>query len=198
MNITQQGVTLVELLITIAVMSILVTIAAPSLNNMLENNRLLVLNNRIVSALVYTRSEAIKQKYDTSMCVRNSNGTDCADTGGFEQGWIIFVDCDGNKKVTTADACDYLDNATNLPGADNIPDTPETILVDSKPSSEGITITTTGSIGRIVTYQPRGNKQGVSGSFSINSNHAGQQRISITAATGRIRSCKVPEGKTTC
>ena len=57
----QCGLTLIELVVTIAVLVIVSMIAAPNLKNMMKNNRLTGQINRLISDLAYARSEAIKR-----------------------------------------------------------------------------------------------------------------------------------------
>ncbi len=72
---TQTGMTLIELLVTVAIVAILATVAAPSVREMIENNRLTALNNQLVSTLNYVRAEAVKRAYHVTMCVRNTDGS---------------------------------------------------------------------------------------------------------------------------
>ncbi|MFN3786316.1 MAG: GspH/FimT family pseudopilin [Thiothrix sp.] len=194
----QTGVTLVELTVTLAVVAVLAAFAAPSIKAILESNRLTALNNQLVSSLNYARSEAVKRNYPVTMCVRNSAGTGCATSGGFENGWIIFVDCNGNNVVNTS-GCDF--------GAGNA-NVAEPILQDVTPNANGITVTGQGSASPVVRYRPNGGIAGVSSSLTLNSTGEAEQtlnmgatprqKIKIQGNTGRIRSCKIPADATDC
>lgn len=94
----QQGVTLIELLIGIAVAAILLTIVAPSFNTVIKNNRLATGANQVVSHLSLARSEAIKRGTFVSVC-KSSNQTTCSNSANWEDGWIVFVDEDGDRTI---------------------------------------------------------------------------------------------------
>jgi type IV fimbrial biogenesis protein FimT len=63
-----QGFTIVELMITVAVAAILLVIAVPSFNNIINSNRLTTAANAMVNSLNTARMEAIKLNATTQWC----------------------------------------------------------------------------------------------------------------------------------
>jgi type IV fimbrial biogenesis protein FimT len=91
------GLTLIELLITIAVAAILVGLAAPNFREMIQANRMASHANEMVSSLNLARSEAIKR----SVQVRMSATTPGA-TNEWGKGWTVWVDLDGDGVIDDA------------------------------------------------------------------------------------------------
>ena len=85
------GFTLIELMITLAIVAILLTVGVPSLTAFMQGNRLISSTNELVSALHVARSEAIKLNVRVSVC-ESSDGANCSTTGNWENGWIVFID----------------------------------------------------------------------------------------------------------
>ncbi|VAW73882.1 Type IV fimbrial biogenesis protein FimT [hydrothermal vent metagenome] len=94
---TQTGFTLVELMIALAVFAITVTFAIPNLREFIQNNRLISQTNDMSSSLHLARSEAVKRKQTVTICGSNNSST--CNTPAWEQGWIVFVDVDGDGVV---------------------------------------------------------------------------------------------------
>lgn len=88
----QGGFTLVELMITIAVLAIVMAIALPSFNDMTLGSKLRSQSNDLVAGAMLARSEAIKRNSAVRMCV-SADGASCI-AGGWEQGWVVFHDAD--------------------------------------------------------------------------------------------------------
>jgi type IV fimbrial biogenesis protein FimT len=63
-NTANRGFTLLELLITLAVMAILVSWGFPSLQESIRSNRMIAQNNEMMAMLQYARSEAIRRNDD--------------------------------------------------------------------------------------------------------------------------------------
>jgi type IV fimbrial biogenesis protein FimT len=92
---TQQGYTLIELMVLVAVMSIVLAVGVPQLSTFFDGNRMVSNTNALVSAIQITRSEAIKRGNRVTLC-KSSNadaGTPACTTGGdWDQGWFVFSD----------------------------------------------------------------------------------------------------------
>ena len=62
------GVTLVELMVTIAVAAILLAVAVPGFRNLIVSNRLTATTNAFVAALNLARIEAVKRNARVTLC----------------------------------------------------------------------------------------------------------------------------------
>lgn len=88
-----RGFNLIELMVAIAVLSIMVTIAAPSMIDLVRDSRLAAQSDMLVSALNTARIEAVKQRTDFSVCAAENPAAASACSGavaGWSRGWIVI------------------------------------------------------------------------------------------------------------
>lgn len=85
-----RGFTLIELMVTIAMVAILMALAAPSFSEATLGSKLAANANRLSASATLARSEAIKRNSTITMCV-STDGLTCAGSGGWEQGWIVLT-----------------------------------------------------------------------------------------------------------
>ena len=168
------GFTLVEMMVTVALVAIVVAFGIPSMTEFSKNDRLTTNINTLIGHLSYARSEAVKQSVQVALCVsNNSNDPNPSCTGGnWEDGWIVYVDADGDDSFTAGE---------------------EVLRV--QPALEGSnTLTPGGGIANQVIYDYRG-FAGVVGTFLLCDNRAGPHGKTVTITnTGRVRA----EGESPC
>jgi len=93
------GFTLIELMVTIAVAAVLLSIAVPSFRDMLERNRVSAQTNEVLGGLQMARSEAIRRNATHRFCSSDSGWvvrTPAASTA-IREGTLV-----GSTTVTTS------------------------------------------------------------------------------------------------
>ncbi len=93
---SEAGFTLLELIVTLVIVSILVAIGIPSLVTLIEHNRATVKANEFVTALNTARSAAVTRRTTVSVCT-SADGNTCRaasdpDFTSWSKGWIIIDD----------------------------------------------------------------------------------------------------------
>ena len=96
------GFTMIEMMATLAVVAILLTVAAPSLRTFVEENRLATATNDFVGHISTARTEALKRRSNAIVC-KSGGGTTCSATGTWNSGWISFADIDNSGGWTAGD-----------------------------------------------------------------------------------------------
>ena len=91
-----KGFTLAEMVVSLSILSIILSLAAPSFGNLLKSNRATALVNDLLTDLHIARSEAIKRNQPVTLC-KSSNRQTC--TGNWGDGWIIFSDADRDRRI---------------------------------------------------------------------------------------------------
>lgn len=93
----QRGFTLYELLITMLVIGVVLTVGIPSFSDFTRNSRITSTANDLHSSFQLARSEAARSKAPVTICASaDPLGAATCDGATFDGGWIIFVDLNGD------------------------------------------------------------------------------------------------------
>ena len=201
-----QGVTLVELMIALVMVSILVAMAAPSLKEFTERNRITAATNQMLSYLSLARNEAAKRSYNVVVCIRNAAGTGC-DTSATDYAQGVFIFVDYSDRTNQAN---YTYDGTTIKydlDFDDAPDSYEEIIYQSEPTNSTYKIVSNRPKGpqglskTIIPFAPNGSLAGGTPTFSLEvqtkENNTVKRQIKFNMA-GRMRSCVVAEGESSC
>jgi len=90
------GFTLIELMICLSIVGILLGYGAPSLHLFKQKMNMETERNRLFTSLHYARSFAISNQAQIAACPSIS-GLDCDSESKWHNGWIVFIDSNGNK-----------------------------------------------------------------------------------------------------
>lgn len=105
-----QGFTLIEMMVTVAVLAIIVSIAAPSFNSFFDRYRVKRAADTLSSFLINAKSEAIKRNKNVSAVITGSGTT-----------WCVGMTESSTCNCSTANACqiegaDRVINSTSFNG----------------------------------------------------------------------------------
>jgi type IV fimbrial biogenesis protein FimT len=163
----QRGFSLVELMVTLFVAAILLTMAVPSFQVMVEDNSLTSQINLFIGALSGARSEAVKRGQRVGLC-KSANGSTCVTTGGYEQGWIVFVDNDNDGVRDTA--------PTN-----------EELLRVNGALRQGLTLRGASNFANGMSFVPSGGANNASRFVLCKDNQVQKSRALLISLVGQIR-----------
>ncbi len=159
--------TIIEVLVVIAIISIIASMGIPMMQRTIHNSRVTTQANEFIGHLNYARSEAVRRGERVVVC-KNSDGDTCAETGGWDQGWIVFVDSnDSNDR-----------------------DSDEELLQVRDELEGGSTMTGNTNVQKHVSFLSNGGLAGLgTGTITLCSHNKGIKIIFIR--TGRVRSERV-------
>lgn len=168
-----QGFTLIELMVTLTIAAILLSLAVPSLAAFVQSARLRGSSNELASALMFARSEAIKRGHAVTVC-KSANpsalGPSCGTSATWQQGWLVFVDYDKDGVV----------DGSSTP--------PDLVLRVGSPDVPGLGVTVASNFKNYIQYTSNGVSVGsdklADGNLSMCLNNKSQ--VLTIGSTGRL------------
>ncbi|MEG3755483.1 GspH/FimT family pseudopilin [Psychromonas arctica] len=98
----QQGFTLIEMLITIAVAAILLSIVVPSFNSIIESSKERTTRDSLASAIYTAKQQAQSERLNVYLCT-TTDGVSCEDTTDWSGEWLIYQDDNSSGDLDSGD-----------------------------------------------------------------------------------------------
>ena len=166
---TSAGFTIIEMIITVALLSVMLAVAVPGFTNFFQNNNLATTSNRFVSSIALTRNEAISRNATVIMCNTNATNTQCANNGQWESGWAVWVDLDSGG-LSDIDAGEIIQIEEAMPTGYTLRATTYANVITFAPTGEA-----SGDLASAAdTFRLCDNTQNAANSRSINFNAVGR------------------------
>ncbi|HEX6832277.1 MAG TPA: GspH/FimT family pseudopilin [Rudaea sp.] len=106
----QAGITLVEILTTLAIAATLLSVSLPAFGGLIHRTQSRVASEALTASLNLARMTAVNRQRDVVVCPSRDHAH-CDDSLWWQNGWIVFVDSDRDGKrgddetlIETADA----------------------------------------------------------------------------------------------
>ena len=170
------GFTLLELAVTLAIVAILLVAGTPPMRNLLLDARRARVTNELVRALHVARSESIRTSADVVLCPLDSGAGCSRGTDAWNRGWIVFVNGDRDAPPTR--------------------DADERLLLRFEPETPGTVSANRSSF----VYRPFGRRsttgtlvycdaRGPSAARAVIVSHTGRPRVSAVTPAGSPLTC---------
>ncbi|MGJ8690152.1 MAG: GspH/FimT family pseudopilin [Gammaproteobacteria bacterium] len=95
-----QGFSLVEMILTLAIVGILISLSVPNLTSLLRQNEVSIMQKTLILHVNLAKSSAANSGHIVTLCP-SSNGAECA--GSWTQGSMLFIDKNANRRVDPED-----------------------------------------------------------------------------------------------
>ncbi len=97
-----RGFNLIELVVTLALIAAALAMAAPAMGDWLTKSRQRNLAKAVDNAVTRARTEAVRRNVRVNLCISADQQT-CTQSGGWEQGWIIYADINDSRTLEVGD-----------------------------------------------------------------------------------------------
>lgn len=100
---TTKGFTLMELMMTLAVVGVILAVAVPSFRAFQLNNRMTSAANDLLASIQHARSEAIKRQRIVALCASANPAADPPSCSASFSGWVVWADADNDATIDGAE-----------------------------------------------------------------------------------------------
>ena len=97
-----RGATLIEVAILIVIAAVLAVLAVPSYREWIADSRLRSHADTLAATLNRARTDAMRTGSRVTVC-KSVDLRVCAEAGGWEQGWLLFVDNDRSASIDSVE-----------------------------------------------------------------------------------------------
>ena len=146
-SVYEMGFTIIELMITLVVLAIIISLAAPSFVSMIQNNRATGATNDLIASFQLARTEAIKRNGTVLLKKKNSAGTRNCPNADWACGHQIGVDVNGDSNLTGAEILRNVDAPHSSVTMISAPDSRPASLALSE-----ISYNSSGGVAAITTF----------------------------------------------
>ena len=165
------GFTLVELLVTLVVLALLLTLGVPAFAGLLRQWRLDAAADAFAGDMRLARSTATRVSRNVEVCVQNGNGG-CGAQTNWARGWLVFIDLNADHQLNAGD----------------------TVVAQRGPQSGIASMTYSGPAANRLSFRPNGtlnSSKGLTMSL-LAAGTAGEGRAVTLNAIGRSYVSKTP------
>ncbi len=164
---SHKGFTLPELIATVGIAALLLSIALPGLGELTKNTRQVTDANALLSDFHFARNLAITSNSRVTVCP-SAGGLNC-ELVGWETGRIIFVDLDSNRTVNGGEVVRHVSGDV---GESSIYTTEFNASISYRPNGRAMAQTVRDNTGEFTLCDDRGSSRA---------------RVIIVDMSGRIR-----------
>ena len=171
-----RGITLLELMISIAIVAVLGSLAAPGFSALRYDAQITAAVNGLLHDLFLARSESMKRGEVISIC-KSQDGSTCANAApDWRVGWMVFVNHDRKEPPQRGNEEPILAVSQGRPG---ITISSNRTAYSFRPSVQGVVN------GTLVFCDPRGS----SSARAIVISHTGRPRVSRRDSSNKPLKC---------
>ncbi len=177
---SQKGFTLAELIATVGIASLVMSIAVPGLGDLTRNTRQVTSANELLSDFHFARALAITSNSRVTVCP-SASGLNCEPVD-WDAGRIIFVDLDSDRTVSGAETVRQISGDV---GESSINTAEFSASISYRPNGRAMAETVRDNTGEFTLCDDRGSSH----ARVLIVDMSGRLRVSRETSTGLSPSC---------